>query len=102
MSGYTWRDPSRWNTGVDLTPEPPTSLERRAHNWGGICHRGCCWTPFEVCALARTCGCHFEIADLPGLDAEEPLSLAAEPDPDLFMTETTGWTITDLTEEPTE
>lgn len=89
MSGYTWRDPSR--RAVQPAAEPVAAEDRRAHNWGGRCGHGCCWTPFDVCALARACSCHFELIEPAGLEGEPPLVLAADDDPEVFQTESVAW-----------
>lgn len=43
-----------WDT---LELDHPAVARRRAHT-EGKCGRGCCWTPFQVCAVERMCNCH--------------------------------------------
>lgn len=32
-------------------------FRRQAHR-AGECRRGCCWNPFGVCGVKRSCNCH--------------------------------------------
>lgn len=59
-------------------PEPEEAVDEYAARWeelrdrqpqrlrsAGACKRGCCWTPFGVCATAKNggCWCHYATED---------------------------------------
>lgn len=71
MSGYIYRGSKSPSDAPVPAPRviPPFAVlraaredhKRQAHT-AGACGRGCCWTPFQVCAVERMCNCHYEPA----------------------------------------
>jgi hypothetical protein len=93
MSGYVYRGgqgPAE-SPAPALRVIPPFAVLRAAReehkrllHTAGTCGRGCCWTPFQVCAVERMCNCHYEQA---AEADDEPDSGLAEVI-DLFTTRT--------------
>lgn len=50
-------------TYLDPLDDPNLYRHGRKLAREGKCGRGCCWTPFQVCAWKRRCKCHHAVKE---------------------------------------